>query len=310
LWLSQAAIIRFDGFEWRGKQLKVQPIIDHPKRGRVRVPERLVAYVSGEEKKTRSGESNKLRRSSRDEVNRPSRRQQSKKEGYALPPRLDEKEWAEAEMDRAARKGFLTLIGGGKRAKKDASLKDLHRQWCDAREKPQIILYKASGGHDDVDRVLVDLSPLRLNGRFDGPNQAEDRLVKCKSEILAEATRSGMKLQSKEDEGAVENADGEYSIALDDSICAAAMGVFEGERAKAKAMTKGLAILWDIPEKEKQLNESENQTHKGNTRGKTQHRKRGGGHRLNELENQTHQGNMRGKTQHRKRGGGHRQAWY
>jgi len=52
---KEAAIIRFHGVEFMGRRLKVEEIIDHPRRGRVHVPEKLVTYVLGVAKKTPRG---------------------------------------------------------------------------------------------------------------------------------------------------------------------------------------------------------------------------------------------------------------
>jgi len=52
---KEAAIIRFDGVEFMGRRLKVEEILDHPRKGRVNVPEKLVTYVLGAAKKTPRG---------------------------------------------------------------------------------------------------------------------------------------------------------------------------------------------------------------------------------------------------------------
>jgi len=52
---KEAAIIRFDGVEFMGRRLKVEEILDHPRKGRVNVPEKLVTYVLGYAKKTPRG---------------------------------------------------------------------------------------------------------------------------------------------------------------------------------------------------------------------------------------------------------------
>lgn len=53
--LFQAAILRFHGTEFMGRRLKVEEILDHPRNGRVNVPEKLVTYVLGAAKKTPRG---------------------------------------------------------------------------------------------------------------------------------------------------------------------------------------------------------------------------------------------------------------
>jgi len=52
---KEAAIIRFHGVEFMGRQIKVEEIVDHPRKGRVNVPEKLVTYVLGIAKKTPRG---------------------------------------------------------------------------------------------------------------------------------------------------------------------------------------------------------------------------------------------------------------
>mmetsp|Transcript_26242 Transcript_26242/g.56278 ORF Transcript_26242/g.56278 Transcript_26242/m.56278 type:complete len:300 (-) Transcript_26242:67-966(-) len=52
---KEAAIIRFHGVEFMGRRLKVEEILDHPRKGRVHVPEKLVTYVLGYAKKTPRG---------------------------------------------------------------------------------------------------------------------------------------------------------------------------------------------------------------------------------------------------------------
>mmetsp|Transcript_25516 Transcript_25516/g.59796 ORF Transcript_25516/g.59796 Transcript_25516/m.59796 type:complete len:212 (+) Transcript_25516:629-1264(+) len=52
---KEAAIVRFHGVEFMGRRLKVEEILDHPSKGRVHVPEKLVTYVLGAAKKTPRG---------------------------------------------------------------------------------------------------------------------------------------------------------------------------------------------------------------------------------------------------------------
>jgi len=295
----------------------VECIRDHPKMGRVRVPEQLVEYVSGQIKKTRSGEQNTLRRISRDDVDRLSRGQPSKKKGYGsrnVPHRLNEQE--RAELDRAAKRGFLTLTGGGnRRARKGSPLANIHRQWCDAREKPQIVLYKAIYGGRAIDEVVIDLSPLRLQGLFDDPALVEEFSVKWKTDMLKEAYDAGMELREynndeDDDDDDEEESHGDasadlgssFTITIDGSTKEAwatqpiwklpvvSIGVFEGERSKAKIMASALGKLWDIPEPEKAP------AHGAKNR-RTAGARNGG------------RTKMKGMSEHRKRGGGHRQAW-
>lgn len=282
----------------------MEPIIDLPGQNRVRVPERMVSYVIGAVKKTRSGKPNDLRRISKDDVDRLSRGQPSKKKGFGsrnVPHRLNDQE--RNEMDRASKKGYLALAGAGnRRTRKGSPLANIHRQWCDARDKPQIILFKAVSGRP-MDEVMVDLSPLRMNGLFDDPKQVEEILVKWKTEILSAATIAGMGLCSDDDD------DDESELVLDDlepsdlvltlseisqetwasqpiwKLPMLSLGTFEGERAKAKLMASELAILWGVPEEtlgdgpKTRSAAGAKGGGKTKTGGLSSHRKRGGGHR-------------------------------
>lgn len=281
----------------------------------------MVEYVSGRMKQTRSGEANTMRRISRDDVERLSRGQPSKRKGYGsrnVPHRLNEAE--QAELARAARKGYLSMLGGGnRRTRKGSPLTNIHRQWCDAREKPQILLYKAVGGRA-VDEVVIDLSPLRLNGLFDNPELVEEFMVRWKAQILTEAYNAGMELREQlnnkgeecdstiADNGCEDDDDDDDDITTTYTITIAALdqqawatspiwklpvvslGVFEGERSKAKTMASNLAKLWDIPE--------------------TIEKETGNGPKTRRDAGARHGGktNVKGLTEHRKRGGGHRQA--
>lgn len=326
---KESAIIRLDGFQYKGRPLRVEPIRDHPTFGRVRVPERLVDYVSGIAKKTKSGKLNGLRRISCDDVDRLSRGQPSKKRGYGsrnVPHRLNEVE--RAELNRASAKGFLVLAGtGNRRTRKGSPLANIHRQWCDARGKPQIIVFKAvAGGGKEcgavVDQVVVDLSPLRLHGLFDSDEQVADFLVKWKAEILSAAAESGMEMRDEcldnDDDDDVNECDHDDDCGLlqrvDESsyvvnymgkdvqeawasnpiwkLPVVSIGVFEGQRSQAKSMARQLALLWEIPEESK-----DNSGASGPTSRRDAGAKRGG------------RTKVKGMSEHRRRGGGHRQAW-
>jgi hypothetical protein len=298
----QAAILRFHGLEFMGRRIKVEPIIDHPKRGRVKIPERMVTYVVGAAKQTRSGGDNTMRRIARVEdananaanhqrknslVKRQGQQPLRKKKGLdrrkrpssQLLSRLtgpDQEEW-----HRAARRGYVTLDGTGyRRGRKTSSLACAHRQWCDEQQKPQLVLCKASGGRP-LDCVIVDLSPLIR--RLVAQTKISDRtavvtviLVEWKRQILAAAADAGMELRRDYEEDNCETLSSfddddeeeeEKSSSLETTLTEAyswatepisklpvlSMGVFEGERIKAKAMARELAVLWDIPEETESL---------------------------------------------------------
>lgn len=280
----------------------------------MRIPERLAEYVSGAAKRTRDGTVNELRRISRDDVDRLSRGQPAKKKGYgsrAVPHRLNDAE--RAELDRASIRGFLVVAGSGhRRTRKASPLANLHRQWCDARGKPQIMVCKATNGAA-VDEVVVDLSPLRIHGLFD-ESMVEDFLVRWKADILTAAQKHGLELagnlyHDEDDDDDEEDDDDEsdepdfsssYSVTLDSAqlqeawathpiwkLPVVSMGRFLGTRSHAKAMAKELALLWEIPEA---------------TTGEGAKSRRNAGARKGGRTK------MKGLTEKR-RGGGHRQAF-
>ena len=253
-----------------------------------------------------------IQRISRDDVERLSRGQASKQRGYgsrSVPHRLNESE--RAEWDRAAKRGYLTLVGGGnRRSRKGSPMINIHRQWCDARAKPQILLFKATNGRT-VDQVIVDFSPLRLNGLIDGSSSSldeEDFMVKWKAQTITAAIQAGLEIKEDidddddyDDTTSIDPTNDEsssYTITLENTnqeawatkpiwqLPVVSLGIFEGERSKAKLMAKTLAELWEIPEETK-VSDSSNggNNNKRNTR------------------------NDKSQQEQRKRGGGHRQAW-
>lgn len=301
----------------------------------------MVAYVSGAIKPVpRNGDKrgcnstmNSLRRISRDDVQRLSRGQPAKKKGYgsrSVPHRLNDLE--SEEMQRAQNKGYLTLAGkGNRRNRKGSPLMNIHRQWSDARGKPQIILYKAmvydNHNQPPLDMVVVDLSPLRLVGCISDRTELEKKLEQYREQINTAAMNAGMVLlmqndideinvddeeQEKETEG--EGTFGEDNFLVQEDISGdikqqeawASKPIwqlpvidvigrpFGGQRPQAKAMAKELAQLWGTVEPEKDFS-----------------------HNNDGLNNQRPSGvrkggktKMKGLSQHRKRGGGHRQSWY
>lgn len=260
---KEAAIIRFHGYELEGKQIKVEPITKNGPRARV--PEALVQYTVGSTKKLRSGQTNTLRRISKDDVVRLSRGQPAKKKGYGsrgVCHRLNDNE--QKAFERAERAGFVTLDGTGyRRGRKGSPLGNIHRQWCDARAKPQIVFCKASGGRP-LDNVIVDLAPLRINALSEDSSIVDGFLSEWKAQILVAAENAGMELKSEyeedntetlslEDEGVDEDDNDIFTVTIDPTtwasepiwrLPAVSIGVFEGERANAKKMAKELAVLW------------------------------------------------------------------
>lgn len=280
---KEAAILRFHNTEWRGKRIKVECIIDNPKCGRVRVPERMVSYVSGSLKKNRSGKVNSMRAvrdgKDPDDPGAKKRRKKAKiqarrkaqalkkerKQGRIFGFNLSPKD--QAVVLRAAKHGFLTLDGRNaghgslanlcsSEALKGSKLAQAHRDWCDARAKPNIVLYKASGRHsrEVLDHVVVDLSPLR--GKMSS---------KWMDEIMDAAVHAGMKHSTTEEEetSIIDEVDSESSGAREpiSDLPFVSSGVFVGERSKAKAMAKELAQMWELPELEEYNEADEDSTY-------------------------------------------------
>jgi hypothetical protein len=226
----QAAIMRFHGKELMGRRIKVEPIIDHAKTGRVKVPDRLVNYVVGSAKttisrkyanpKTKTNSISSLRSIARlkNNKNDASTSTKKKKDTTKDPvPALKRKQLQEptkeqlqsqlkfpltileqAELLRAARRGYLVLEGRTQsRARSSNALASSHRQYCDEREQPQIILCKAAGregNQSPLDCLIVDLSPLRLTKAV-GDDWLDDFIIKWKTQILAAAANAEMELR-------------------------------------------------------------------------------------------------------------------
>lgn len=239
---------------------------------RVRVPEALVLYTVGKVKKVRGGQTNTLRRISKDDVIRLSRGQPAKKKGYGsrgVCHRLNDNE--RKAFERAEKTGFVTLEGTGyRRGRKGSPLGNIHRQWCDSRAKPQIILCKASGGRP-LDNVIVDLAPLRMHAISEDSSVVEEFLLEWKAQILVAAEKSGMILRSEYEEDNTETLSLDSDEEMDEEsqnyiipykidsetwasepiwrLPSISLGVFEGERADAKNMVKELAIVWETMDK-------------------------------------------------------------
>jgi len=59
---KETAMDLLQGYELQGKCLKVEPIKDHKKHGRIRAPQKIVDYAVGPIKRQRKGELNTMRR--------------------------------------------------------------------------------------------------------------------------------------------------------------------------------------------------------------------------------------------------------
>ena len=285
---KEKALIKFHGYELNGRQLKVECIRDSPGINRVRVPEKMVMYMCGEVKKTSDGRVNTMRRVTlpvatkvRQGTKNSSNHKKVASNKADNSVRLSETELA--EMSRAERKGYVSLMSTAYRqGRKSSVLANAHREWCDAREKPQVILCKASGGRP-LDNVIVDLSPLRIHGILDDPKAADEFLVKWKAQILLAAETAGMVLREDiiedntvsvfESDDELDMSTPELVITLDNKkswatlaigkLPVVSLGVFEGERTKAKAMAKELAALWEIPEQQEESLPESSKSRKG-----------------------------------------------
>ena len=286
IYIKQNAIIRLHGRKLNGKRIKVEPITDFEGQNRVRVPGKIVAYVLGYVPKEDDQTANDARTRTVSNENKSTARYSSgngsdnkaKKRnnnrngtGTRKKPmfeRLSESD--QRAFERASRQGFVTLEGTGyRRGRKSSALANLHREWCDKRSKPQIVLCKASGGRP-LDNVIVDLSPLRLG--ILSPDGMDAAILKYKKQIIKAADASGMVLRSDYTEDnsekiaivEVEDQTGMAEVLIgvptfDSSAWAkkpiaslptASMGVFEGERVCAKRMVKVLSTLWQVPDDE------------------------------------------------------------
>jgi hypothetical protein len=293
--LFQAALIRFHGHELMGRPLRLESIRDGPKFKRVKVPEKLVQYLCGEAKKTRDGNVNSLRRARGNDANAAAKKAPKKTKKKASSgnqngaSKLGEVETR--EMERAVKRGYVTLDGTGfRRGRRASPLANAHREWCDAREKPQIIVCKASGGRI-LDNVIVDLSPLRIDGIFEDSNMLGDFMIKWKTEILLAAEKAGMDLRDDYVEDNTldfsdddctdddEECQTEFVLNIEDvqswasepiwKLPCVSLGVFEGQRAQAKAMANALAELWDLPEQQdEQALETESKARRSKDKGK------------------------------------------
>jgi hypothetical protein len=112
-----------------------------------------------------------------------------------VPHRLNEDE--RRSFDQARRKGFLEVTGSAwRKERSDAPLLNTYRSLSDARGKPMIVLHKlspsSSGEH--VDRLVVDLSPLRL------PDEFEKLEMELNERILSEFDVESTNTAQQEDD--------------------------------------------------------------------------------------------------------------
>lgn len=165
-----------------GRKLRVEEIRDDSRIGRVRVPEKMVAYVLGASKTTTNSVSKRkntrrpadtMRRIARleDAINSTPKlpssstsRMNTKKRGdrnngrsrpgqrlsmSSRPAAFDLNKSEQRVMERAIRRGYITLEGSAtkgytRRRCTQSRLASAHRQWCDERAIPHIVHCKIS----------------------------------------------------------------------------------------------------------------------------------------------------------------------
>lgn len=212
-----------------GRKLRVEEIRDDPRKGRVKVPEKIVSYVLGaaktisrKKKKNGSRLEGGLRRiaprsavlGGREGSNTGMRKKQQQRR-TAMPSKasithvqlvskLNDRD--KEEFLRATRRGFVSLnVGTGRTRSRTISKSRLvraHRQWCDERGQPQIVHCKSfsrAGPKQciDSDCIIVDLSPLRMTSAVMGAEyDADDFLVRWKAQVVTAASTAGMELKA------------------------------------------------------------------------------------------------------------------
>jgi len=260
---KEAAILRLSGSELNGRKIKVEPITDKPGQNRVRVPGEMVEYILGYIPKNKSSSTTTKKRSSHE--SRSCTAASNSQKDSSNHHRLHDFE--RNAFERATKKGYVTLESTGYRnGRKSSSLCMAHHQWCNDREKPQIVLCKASGGRK-LDNIVVDLSPkLKSKDSKVDDNVGDDyEKFLCKqltNEIFIAAEDTGMSLlkvdeQQRQDDSEKisiftrdinNNNNPTKSILSRRSEASSKVNVFEGERSKAKAMARALARLWEVPQ--------------------------------------------------------------
>ncbi|GMI42246.1 hypothetical protein TrCOL_g4132 [Triparma columacea] len=224
-------------------------------------------------------------RISRDDVTRLSLGQPSKVRGRGsrgVPHRLNTSE--AAEFQRAAVRGYVKVDGTGwRRGRKGSPLLNTHRQYCDSRCAPQVVMMRGRGG-DDMDKVTVDLSPLRVVGG-EGRKALEDIVNRAAEEagmVRCEEEGEGDNEEGGDNELMPSSPDYDFS---NDPIwklpTVLAGGVFEGERGQAQAMCKALVLELGVPKEEARRQGKDGENRGGRTGGGPKNRRdagaRGGG---------------------------------
>ncbi|KAL7544679.1 hypothetical protein ACHAWF_008051 [Thalassiosira exigua] len=165
-----------------------------------------------------------------------------------VPHRLNEDE--RRAFDQARRQGFLQVTGSSWRSqRRDAPLLNSYRSLMDARSRPMIVLHKMSPQSEvhTGDRLVVDLSPLRLPTEF---KVVEEEL---KKRVFEEFAVEGSYLIVEEDDALTQVS----SVASDDDEGWGTRPIYQlppysfswnVDRQKGKGIGKFLAILFDNAE--------------------------------------------------------------
>lgn len=245
----------------------------------------MVSYVSGSVKKTRDGKVNSMRTARN--YSREAKKKKKKlkaKVRKALTRkgsnRLRLSQSDQKELLRACKKGYLTLDGRNaghgslanlcsSDALKGNKMAMAHRDWCDERAKPSIILYKASGRHSRelLDYIVVDLSPLREQVSPKWTTETSDAAVSAGMDLRKTEDEEGCSIVSRENSASVlvpDQVDKKHAVVIRQPISSlpfVSMGFFVGERSKAKVMAKHLAQLWELPELEERNEAGEDDPH-------------------------------------------------
>jgi len=215
------------------------------------VPEKLVSYAVGQEKRTRDGSKNTLRKANNsrnperdDNVQKPSRRERAKKTtvptASSLLSKLNDSD--KVAFERAVRKGYISLDGY---YRSKSPLLSTHRIWCNTQDLPQIILRKAFSGKI-LDDLIIDFSPLSIN--HVSINGVDQFLTTWKIKLMTVAQSIGMNLKSMTDHGNDDDSiEHTFEVTEEMEGCniETCRLVFEGSRESSKAMARQVVSMWD-----------------------------------------------------------------
>lgn len=221
------------------------------------MPEKLVTYAVGQEKRTRDGSKNTLRKANnsryteKDDIsNKPSRRQKNKKATMptthsSLLSNLNESD--KVAFERAVKKGYVSLDGY---YRSKSPLISSHRMWCSSQDIPQMILCKAHSGRI-LDDLIFDFSSLSINHLSTDAEVVDQFLITWKINLMTIAQNLGMTLKSITDHGNNNNdtvdIDYTFEVTEETEECQvqSCRLVFEGSRESSKAMARQMVSMWE-----------------------------------------------------------------